>query len=476
MKVRRALGVLTVVAVSATSFSSVALAAWQAPSSAATANASATTMPTGSTPSASAIGSSVTVSWTASSLGGAPVPGYVVKAYDAATNTPRTVGASCAGTVTSTSCTESNVAAGTWRYTVTPTDASWSGGESAKSASVTVAGVDHFVVAAPSGATAGSAFDVTVTAKDASNVTLTSYRGTIHFTSSDALAGLPADYTFTAADNGAHVFGNATTLRTAGNQTVSAADTGQPTKTGSSTVSVSAAGLDHFAVTNPGTQVAGTAFTLTVSALDQYGNAASGWTGSQCVTFSGPSTSPSGNAPTYPAKGTCSSGSGLSFNTSGQATAAVTLYAAETPTLAVSASGKTGTTSFTMNPGSATKLAWANVSKSAGSLSSPCVFTCTVTGIGNFGTFTANVAVSDAYGNVVTNVGSGHTVIVTATGGGGFTAPTNGSSVSLTISATGAALSTQTFTFKTQNASWSSDTLTATSTGYASATATVTKN
>jgi hypothetical protein len=51
----------------------------------------------------------------------------------------------------------------------------------------------------------------------------TGYRGTVHFTSSDAKAGLPADYTFTAADNGAHTF--AATLNTVGTQWLQVIDT-----------------------------------------------------------------------------------------------------------------------------------------------------------------------------------------------------------------------------------------------------------
>ena len=48
----------------------------------------------------------------------------------------------------------------------------------------------------------------------------TSFRGTVHFTSSDPSALLPADYTFTAADQGSHTF--ATTLSSVGTQTISA--------------------------------------------------------------------------------------------------------------------------------------------------------------------------------------------------------------------------------------------------------------
>ncbi|WP_217551179.1 hypothetical protein, partial [Pantoea sp. GbtcB22] len=41
---------------------------------------------------------------------------------------------------------------------------------------------------------------------DAYGNTATSYTGTVHFTSTDPLAQLPADYTFTASDQGVHFF------------------------------------------------------------------------------------------------------------------------------------------------------------------------------------------------------------------------------------------------------------------------------
>ena len=63
-----------------------------------------------------------------------------------------------------------------------------------------------FTVTAPASATAGTAFTVTVTAKNGSNATITGYVGTVHFTSSDPGSPvLPADYTFVSGDNGAHV-------------------------------------------------------------------------------------------------------------------------------------------------------------------------------------------------------------------------------------------------------------------------------
>ena len=66
----------------------------------------------------------------------------------------------------------------------------------------------------PSATTAGVAASFTVTARDANGNTLTSYAGTIHFSSSDPQAVLPPDYTFTEADHGVHTF--AVTLKTAG--------------------------------------------------------------------------------------------------------------------------------------------------------------------------------------------------------------------------------------------------------------------
>src|SRR5262249_41398496 len=60
----------------------------------------------------------------------------------------------------------------------------------------------HFRVSAPASAAAGTPVSVTVTARDTYNRAVPGYTGTVHFTSSDPLAVLPGDYTFTAADKG----------------------------------------------------------------------------------------------------------------------------------------------------------------------------------------------------------------------------------------------------------------------------------
>ena len=55
----------------------------------------------------------------------------------------------------------------------------------------------HFSVSAPASATAGTSFNVTVTALDSSNATATGYAGTVQFTSTDGAATLPANSTLT---------------------------------------------------------------------------------------------------------------------------------------------------------------------------------------------------------------------------------------------------------------------------------------
>jgi probable HAF family extracellular repeat protein len=99
----------------------------------------------------------------------------------------------------------------------------------------------HFSVSAPVTTTIGSAFSLTVTALNSSNDVVTSYSGTVHFTSSDGQAVLPANSTLTKG------VGNfSATLKTAGAQTITATDTVKPSITGTSsaiTVSASSSSL-----------------------------------------------------------------------------------------------------------------------------------------------------------------------------------------------------------------------------------------
>jgi hypothetical protein len=131
----------------------------------------------------------------------------------------------------------------------------------------------HFLISAPTTATAGTSFTITVTAQDGSNNTVTGFTGTIQFTSTDKLAGLPANYTFTAADHGAHTF--TMTLKTAGTDTITAAAT-TGSISGSRTVTVNPAAATHLVFTQqPTNGTTGKALAaITVTELDAYGNVA----------------------------------------------------------------------------------------------------------------------------------------------------------------------------------------------------------
>ena len=64
----------------------------------------------------------------------------------------------------------------------------------------------HFSVSIFGHVSAGAPTLVNVVALDANNQTVMGYTGTVHFTSTDPLALLPANYAFTMADGGSHLF------------------------------------------------------------------------------------------------------------------------------------------------------------------------------------------------------------------------------------------------------------------------------
>src|SRR5439155_420196 len=160
-------------------------------------------------------------------------------------------------------------------------------------------------------ATAGTAFSVTVTAQDQFGNTVTNYAGTVHFTSSDGQAVLPANSTLT---NGAGTF--SVTLKTSGNQTIAGTDMITNIMTRSSrnvnvTSDIDAASLhDALPIANA---TAGTAFSVTVTAQDQFGNTVTNYAGT--VHF----TSSDGQA-VLPADSTLTNGAGtfsVTLKTSG---------------------------------------------------------------------------------------------------------------------------------------------------------------
>ena len=140
------------------------------------------------------------------------------------------------------------------------------------------------VTAFPATETAGVANQVTVTAYDAYGNLATAYVGTVAFSSTDGHAVLPADFTFTGSDAGTHTF--SVTLETAGTQSITATDEANATITGSeSNITIKAAAAKTLTVSAfPATDTAGVAENVVVTALDAFGNVATGYVGT--VAFS----------------------------------------------------------------------------------------------------------------------------------------------------------------------------------------------
>ena len=184
----------------------------------------------------------------------------------------------------------------TGTYAVTATD-----GTNTATTTFTDAVLDHFGVTGwPSSVTAGSSFGgVVVTAYDASNNVITSYTASVWFTSTDGAAVLPATassmYTFTGSgtgkDNGVHTF-SGFTLNTPGSQTITVHETSASKTATSSTITVTAATLDHFGLTGyPSSVTAGTAFTgsgVVVTAYDASNHVILRYTGSVYFTSTDP--------------------------------------------------------------------------------------------------------------------------------------------------------------------------------------------
>jgi hypothetical protein len=140
-------------------------------------------------------------------------------------------------------------------------------------------------ISAPALTTAGTGFQISVTVLDASNNVDIGYTGTVHFTTSDGQALLPADTPFSTADAGVKVF--VITLSTAGSQSIIAADTVAATVQGSSTISVAPAAASRLVISGlSSAATAGLGQSFTVTALDPFGNVATGYGGTVHFTSS----------------------------------------------------------------------------------------------------------------------------------------------------------------------------------------------
>jgi len=273
----------------------------------------------------------------------------------------------------------------------------------------------HLLLEIAGSTVAGTPLDVTVAAVAAFGELDSGYRGTIHFTSTDGQAALPADYTFTASDGGIHTFAPGVTLKTAGSQAVTVGDTVGGAVAATANVQVSHANLDHLSLNAQGASVAGTAFGITVSARDAYGNLVPGYSGTIHFASSDDQALLPGNYTfTSGDQGAHTFAQGLTLKTAGDETITAT-----------DAKGITGTTDVEVSAAAAVRLLVMPVSD-AGTVGVP--LNVTVTAQDNFG-----------------NVATGYTGTVTF----GSSDPAAGLPGNYTFSANNAGIHTFTVTFNT---------------------------
>jgi hypothetical protein len=287
-----------------------------------------------------------------------------------------------------------------------------------------------FSLPAQSERTAGTAFNVTVTAWDAWHNTAKSYTGakTLAWSGPASSPGgqassYPATVTFASGAGTASI-----KLYDAQSTTLKASEGTLEGATGSFTVK--AAATKKFSVPTPSEQEAGVAFNVTLTATDEWGNLTTSYAESKTLTWSEPASSPSGQAPEYPSTATT-----VTFSEGVGTATQVKLYDAQTTTLKVkegaTVTGASG--SFTVRASAPERFAWAHAAVTAGSIEGTCLFTCTTASIKNSKKFTAHASVTDAYGNIVSNLSGTHKAKVELTSGAGtltnatgLTIPTSG--------------------------------------------------
>jgi len=348
---------------------------------------------------------------------------------------------------------------------------------------------------------AGEADNLTIVARDAYGNTSTSYTGSHNLTFgpvADSPSGAHA--TVTNFAGGTNSFGTPTqigfsegvaavsgakngvmTLVRAGSVSLTVSDGSLSNGSGLAVTVVPAAAFSLSLEAQTTTPKAGEADNLTIVARDAYGNTSTSYAGSHNLTFGPVADSPSGAHATV----SDSSGTAVNFGTAtpiGFAGGVATVSGGKNGTATLVKAGSTSLTvsdgsisngsglAMSVSPGQAARLAWTNAKVSKGTLSSPCLFTCTGAELTSSGNFKANVSVTDSSGNTVSALGSGHTVSVTATVG----TITGGS---LTIAGSGLAESTAQVTFTPPSKGGASTVTAATAAGtvYTSATASMSR-
>ncbi len=251
---------------------------------------------------------------------------------------------------------------------------------------VSQAAINRLEITGDTSQTAGTANELTITAKDTYGNIDTTYTGDKALTFSGPSAS-PGGTAPTVSDktDAAQTVGTATTITfTAGvssaggsmvlykGETVDVeVSDGTISSTGSGNydlgVTVSPVSASNLAITGTGTQAAGASQSITITATDGFGNVDVAYTGDKSLTFSGPSSSPDGDAPTMTDKGGTDTNFGSSttvtFSTGvSSAGGSMILYKAETVSVDVSDGTINSSANvaydldMTVSPGTASRL------------------------------------------------------------------------------------------------------------------------
>jgi hypothetical protein len=260
-----------------------------------------------------------------------------------------------------------------------------------------------FSVPTPTEREAGVAFSEAMTAWDPWHNIAKSYAGAKTLSFSEPASSpngkapsYPATVTFTAGAGSASI-----KLYDAQSTTLKVIEGAIEGASGSFTVK--AAATKKLTVPTPSEQEAGVAFNVTLTATDEYGNTAITYAGSKTLVWSTPASSPSGTAPEYPISATT-----VTFTAGIGTASALKLYDAQTTTLKAKEGTIEGTsTSFIVKAAAAERLAWSHAEVTAGKLETgTCPFACTTSSITNGKKFKAHASITDAYANIVSNLGA----------------------------------------------------------------------
>jgi trimeric autotransporter adhesin len=273
---------------------------------------------------------------------------------------------------TATSCIDTGASIGAHEYTVTAVWRTWTAQSAVRSASVAFRRATHFQVQAASATpTAGEADDLTITAKDAANNTVVTYSGS-HSVIFEGPVEAPNATKPVVTDKAGveRKLAEPTEINfSEGKATASGADNGvlrlydaqtttltvkEGTLEGTSgSLTVKAGQAKKLSVPTPSEHEAGVAFNVTLTAADEWGNLTKAYTGTKTLAWSGPASSPSGQAPEYP-----SSATAVTFAEGVGTAAAIKLYDAQSTTLKAKEGSIEGVSgSFTVKAAATTRFA-----------------------------------------------------------------------------------------------------------------------